>query len=333
MSVSSLYLESQLRALERFGFPRARSLDVVGIRPSDLDNPRFRSSLSGLAQLHRVASEELGRPSLSADVGADFRVATFAKTGRVYAFCKNIREVIELNARYQPLAIDAGTASLVEEDGRAFLHFEPTAEAADLPEIIGVIFGSYATAFSWLSWGSGRDNVSVSFTRRTPSIPQAWEYALGCPVTFDAPHNRLELHRKAVDSPLPTADPAKLARMRETLEQLLEVTSSDVSALEQATRAAISVCLRDGAANMDCVAERLGRTARKLRSDLSEAELNFRTLVDQVRMETFRHERERGQTFAQIAQTLGYNDQAAFNRAFKRWFGRSPSQFETVSHT
>lgn len=330
MSVSSLYIESQLRGLERFGFPRDRALEALGASDDDIDNPRYRASLESVANMHRAAAQALARPSLAVDLGADFRVATFAKTGRIYAFCENIRHVVEVNARYQKVAIDAGTASLVEEDGRAFLHFEPNAEAASLDAIIDVIFGSYATAFTWLGWASGRDNVAAYFARPTPPNGEAWEYALGCPVIFEAEHNRLEFHPAAVDSPLPTADPHRLARMRERLERLLESSTGSVGALEQATRAAISVCLRNGAVNMDCVAERLDRSTRRLRADLAKAGLNFRDLLDDVRKEVYHHERERGHSFAEVAQRLCYNDQAAFNRAFKRWFGRTPTEFESV---
>jgi AraC-like DNA-binding protein len=36
---------------------------------------------------------------------------------------------------------------------------------------------------------------------------------------------------------------------------------------------------------------------------------------------------EAGKSFAQISMSLAYNDQPAMNRAFKRWFGMTPSQW------
>lgn len=40
-----------------------------------------------------------------------------------------------------------------------------------------------------------------------------------------------------------------------------------------------------------------------------------------------RHLRESGLTVEAVAALLGYNDTAAFRKAFRRWHGLSPSEF------
>jgi AraC-like DNA-binding protein len=42
---------------------------------------------------------------------------------------------------------------------------------------------------------------------------------------------------------------------------------------------------------------------------------------------------QQGKPFTEIAQILGYNDQSAFTRAFKKWYGTVPSQYEEVKFT
>ena len=40
-----------------------------------------------------------------------------------------------------------------------------------------------------------------------------------------------------------------------------------------------------------------------------------------------RHLRESGLTVESVATLLGYNDTAAFRKAFYRWYGQAPSEF------
>ena len=49
--------------------------------------------------------------------------------------------------------------------------------------------------------------------------------------------------------------------------------------------------------------------------------------MDQVRKALFIEKFEAGYSFSQIAMDLAYNDQAAMNRAFRRWFGMTPSEW------
>lgn len=60
---------------------------------------------------------------------------------------------------------------------------------------------------------------------------------------------------------------------------------------------------------------------------LAAAERTFQGVLDAFREhESVRLLRER-RAHAEIALTLGYADQSAWSRAFKRWTGKSPSQF------
>ncbi|MFE1971227.1 helix-turn-helix domain-containing protein, partial [Acinetobacter baumannii] len=66
----------------------------------------------------------------------------------------------------------------------------------------------------------------------------------------------------------------------------------------------------------------------KVRSDICKYSATFSTLVDEVR---YRHATSllsrTDYSLEQIADELGYSDVANFSRAFKRWSGRSPSNW------
>ena len=66
---------------------------------------------------------------------------------------------------------------------------------------------------------------------------------------------------------------------------------------------------------------------RTLQRRLQEAGLKFEDIRDQVRrQETVELLAQTAVPLAVVAQTVGFNDQAALNRACARWFGMTPRQ-------
>jgi AraC-like DNA-binding protein len=45
-----------------------------------------------------------------------------------------------------------------------------------------------------------------------------------------------------------------------------------------------------------------------------------------------RHLQESGLSVEAVAALLGYNDAAAFHKAFRRWYGQSPGQFRRMTN-
>ncbi|MCP4753570.1 MAG: helix-turn-helix transcriptional regulator [Proteobacteria bacterium] len=67
---------------------------------------------------------------------------------------------------------------------------------------------------------------------------------------------------------------------------------------------------------------------RTLQRRLQAQKFTFRQLVDKVRKENALHYLQQTDlTMGQIAYGLGYSELSAFTRAFKRWFGVSPSKW------
>ena len=323
-SLSARYLDVQLFALDGFGFPRARALDALGTTEVALSDPRNRFAIADVARLYYTASRELGRESLGLEVGNAFRVAGFEKSGRIYALCRNLAEVIATNARYQRLAVDAGHVSLIKESGQAGLQLDPHyAEPERFRHVTELIFGGYGTAFRWLGWSSGTGIAAVHLRHCAPSDTSLHNRVFGCPVHFGAESNRLDIHPDALHQPLPTSDPARLALARERLDRLLAEPGGD--SFRDAFDASVRTCLRDGRLSLACCGEVLGRNERELRADLKAEGLTYREAVDAVRRTLFEERVEAGDSLVTIAGALGYNDQAAFTRAFKRWHGVTPS--------
>jgi len=115
--MASRYLDAQIATLDAHGFSKQNSLSVLGIQEKDLSDKYNRFDLSRLTPLYEAAAKALNDPHIDLRVGFEFRVSTFEQTGNIYTVCENIRQVVEMNRHYQPMAIYAGDVSLVEGTG------------------------------------------------------------------------------------------------------------------------------------------------------------------------------------------------------------------------
>ncbi len=79
---------------------------------------------------------------------------------------------------------------------------------------------------------------------------------------------------------------------------------------------------------LDVVAASANMTVRTLQRRLQEEQLSYRNLLDEVR-EGFakRYLGEESLSVTDIAFLLGFSEQSAFSRAFKRWTSLSPIEF------
>ena len=76
----------------------------------------------------------------------------------------------------------------------------------------------------------------------------------------------------------------------------------------------------------------LAMAPRSLRRRLTEEGTSFRNLVDAERGQLAGQLLENTQMkLEEMALQLGYGDTASFTRAFRRWFGQSPSEYRKAS--
>jgi len=79
---------------------------------------------------------------------------------------------------------------------------------------------------------------------------------------------------------------------------------------------------------LENVAARLALNVRTMQRRLGKRQLTFRGLLDECRRRRAVAELERARLpIAAVANRLGYSDPAHFARAFRRWTGRSPSDY------
>ena len=332
--MSLQYAVANILILDQLGFPKALSYDIMGLEDGAFVPPRIRLPAAKLNAVLKKAAEKLDDPLIALRVGNGFRIGNFEETGKIYSFCKNLSEVLEFNATYQPVAIDIGKISTIHEPDsitgktRYFVGCNLyTADIKEVEHIFLLMFGAYGTAFRWLTWASARELKGFYTQLPQPSDVSLYEQTFRCPIYFDQPYNRIEFDEDSMMDTLSTHDPVRKAQYVARLDALIS-SDNERNSFLSSLRQTIVQGIGTGHFSLPLIADKLNMSERKFKNELKKADIKYRDYLEDVRKDLFIEKYDTGMSFTDIAQELGYNDQSAFSKAFKRWYGMSPRAFK-----
>jgi AraC-like DNA-binding protein len=170
---------------------------------------------------------------------------------------------------------------------------------------------------------------AVDLSRREPADSAAFQRLLGVPVRFGLASAALRLAPEAPRVPLKSRDPL----LRRTLEMAAARLGLGAAAppLEMVIRARLRELLPEGKAEAAHVAGSLALSTRSLHRKLAELGRTFHdVLSDFRRAEAERLLSQGNASLTDVALRLGFADQSAFSRAFKRWTELSPSEWRSA---
>jgi AraC-like DNA-binding protein len=175
--------------------------------------------------------------------------------------------------------------------------------------------------------------VSVRFVHPAPPCAGDFFAYFRAPVTFDAEINCLALPSDHVDLPLQGYNP-ELLRLHDEImvRHLVQLGQDDIVHRVQSV---ILDMLPSGQISDEKAARRINMSVRSLQRSLKKKATTFGTLLDGVRRELADdYVRDPNMALAEIAFVLGFSEQSAFTRAFKRWTGVTPGRFreEALGH-
>jgi AraC-like DNA-binding protein len=153
-----------------------------------------------------------------------------------------------------------------------------------------------------------------------------YEVLFNCPIIFDANVTRIILNRSLLRKRLPYATP-ELQALRIQLCQKTMGLFKQKSGLINALQTYFTT-FEYGVPSITQAAEHFHRSERTLRRQLNDLETSFQTLIDNYRFEKAKDDLTNSlYTIETIAKIQGFSDSRSFRTAFKRWSGKTPSQF------
>lgn len=317
------------------GLPAADLLRATGLADFPLDDNERRLPFSDFRHLCDCASELLHDPDLGLHAGASVRPGHLGSHGYVLMSCSNGRELLERSLRYSSLVIDACRNEVEERDGLCIRYWRSNlpggAPAGRIQDDMNM-----AVWISMARWVGARPDHRpswVSFRHAEPADTSEYQRLFGCPLIFDAADTAVAFPASLLDQPLPQGNAAVRQMLDALCERLLaQLADQAEPSWLGACRRAISQALQQGVPEPVQVAASLDLSEAELRQRLASRGLSFRALVDDLRQQLgLGYIRDPGLSLVDIAYLLGFSEQSAFQRAFKRWTGRTPGEYRRES--
>lgn len=165
-----------------------------------------------------------------------------------------------------------------------------------------------------------------------PDDTRAYEAVFGVDVGFDTAYSEISLTPEVLDTPLVHRDAELLAMHRRHADRrLAEVERYDK--LDEVFRYLLEQFetgewVGEHSQLLARAAYDLGLPERRLRYELGEVDTNFRDLFQRARLTIAKRLLESSvDRVDDIAQRLGFADPSGFSRAFRRYFGLTPSAY------
>ena len=302
-------------------------LRSIGLDPDgSLDVTQMVSDEAYYDLLERIAAEMVDGHELPLRVGPLMHPDDYGALGLAWKSAPTIRQSIERIERFCRLWTDNMTYEIREQDDGILFVLHRLGERR-----LGMRLSNEATIASATSLirqtSSARFRPrAVYLKHREPKSKTAHERYFNCAVHFSSENDALAISRDALASPNHMADDGISRFLLSHLES--EIESVESESVESLVQRVVSRSLSEGVPRMEKVARRLGMSERTLHRRLSGKGLSFKELTDTTRRQLAQNLLDQSSySLAEVAFLTGFSEQSAFNRAFKRWAGQTPTAY------
>jgi len=295
-----------------------------------LQDPDSRIPLAKCAVLMRAGQELCHDSALALHLGESLGSAELSIVGLIGQACETLAEAFVQMNRYGRLVAeidgaDTGDRFVLRHEGRQFWLIDTRMKPNDFAELTDYFL---ARIVCWSRRGAAEQFAkAVHVTHAAPVYRAEYDRIFQVPVVFESDKNALLADEEwlTLRSPLPSR--YVFGILSDHGDDLLKSLQSSKSSRGR-TQTLLMPILHAGDPNMDSIASKMGLNRQALLGLLKAEGSNFEKVVDELRHRmALEYLNGKKVSVKETAYLVGFSELAAFSRAFKRWTGRSPSEY------
>jgi AraC-like DNA-binding protein len=327
---------TSVAALVLIGAAAARGLDVerlfavAGLEPAAAPDPDRHVPARSYLELWDIVLRDLGDPTFAARTGMSFQLEALEGFGFLAMSCATLEEAYARTRAYRSL-YNVGSGWELEAVGPELRRMRWEAWLLpNAPELGRRAVNEYQVAEMLASVRTliGNKEFAPSrlcFRHPAPSVELAGIY--GVIPEFGADYDGFEVPAEVLARPLALSNLALKAYFERQCREAAQRFEAD-SAITGKVRRLVIAGMNGHLPTMDDVARGCGLSVRSLHRALDSEGAKFNAIVDGVRREfSERYLSRQTLNVSEVSYLVGFNDTSAFFKAFKRWTGKSPTEY------
>lgn len=328
MRIAPVNLKILAYTLEVEGFEAARVLQQCGIDPdTDMQEDGPWVPVALFDRMMAAALEVTSDPAFGLVAGKSLALMKYSVITPVALSTPTLRQLLDDLQRFAVLVVERSELSLLEDGSDAFLMIEPVVRKGLSGNFRTEQVATSAVQMLRFAGASNSDIYQVSFPYPEPE-GQAQRYvaSFGPRIAFGQPTCSVRFNAALLDAPLPTHDPIANMAARTRAETLLAGLKAGSDIADRVRQWLLSAL--PNVPTVKQTAEHLGMSERTLRRHLYMLDLTYAALAQECqRMLAEQMLAEGKLPLKQIAEALGFSSVHSFHRAFRRWYGATPSDW------
>ena len=319
------YAHAIAAALESRGIEPCEVFQEAGVDFKSSSDPLLRLKNEEIGRLFAVATKLTGDPYFGMEVGKMLQPSNLHALGYGLMASSTLRDFCKRVENYFRLVSQAADFRHYEEGDVAIL------EARDItPDVCHESQDAYVVfmlRFMRFLYQKPLDPIWVEMLRSCPEAgPHPYRDYFNCPARFGCEFVRIALDSRVMDEELRGGN-AELALQNDAvvIRYLQEIDKSDIV---NSVRGLVIKNLSSGTLSKTSIASQLHMTPRNLQFKLAAQGTTYQEILDTTRRDlALAYIEQRRLAITETAYLLGFADSANFTRAFRRWTGKSPSEF------
>ena len=297
----------------------------AGIDPDLLNKPGARIPGASVNKIWSKASDIIDNPCFGLKAHKYWHPSYIHALGYAWLASHTLRDALNRFVRYIRIISEKAFLELVEDSSEFTLKLGLDLLGMRIPAQIDLAM-AMLIHMCRLNYGEELKPIAVNIKHAEPPCAKYYSTVFKAPVQFESDQDSITLSKSDVDKYLIGANP-QLARLNDQV-MIQYLANLDRDNIINRVTAAIVDMLPSGGITDNKIAEQLNMSERSLQRRLNEAGTTFRNLLTGVRKDlALSYVLDPEIELVEVAFLLGFSDQSAFSRAFKRWMGNTPSQF------
>jgi AraC-like DNA-binding protein len=329
-SSAVLLLRALVESARGAGVDAGGLLGAIGVPPDVLDDASGWVPFETMAMAWDLACRRSGDSNFGLHAAENTPPGTYGALEYATMSSTSLVDALRRAVRYYAALGSLGDSAMVQRGGLVRIGLTPRCEMTpDAARHLVEHFFALLVTRGRLLTGGRLKLLRATFVHAAPASTTEHARIFAAPLEFGATANELVAEIHGLSVPLRSSNPELLEPLERAAAKMLERRAQDVVAR---ARAVVPEVLRAGEPGLSGVARRLGVSARTLQRRLGERGTSYADIVDEVRRELAHREVALGtRSFGEIAFLLGFSQASAFDRAFRRWTGSTPSAYRSAT--